>query len=82
MNSWLDSRNWIDNTRLTLQKGEAFLSSSVSTLFRGWQHPAAIPAIVIDTLCTGAERWQSAIRKIQAPKDLAEILRSRTTVSD
>jgi hypothetical protein len=71
-------QHWLDNTRQHIQKGEAFITSSVSALFRGWQHPAILPAIVLDKLCTGAERWQAAIRQIQAPKDMAEILRSRS----
>jgi hypothetical protein len=54
---------------------ETLIANSVAALFRGWQHPA----IVIDKLlCTGAERWQAAMRQIQpAPMDLAEILRTR-----
>jgi hypothetical protein len=75
-------QTWLDETRHTLQRGEALISSSVSALFRGWQQPAILPAIVIDTLCTGAERWQRAIRQIQAPKNLADILRARHFCSE
>jgi hypothetical protein len=65
---------WFDNTRQQIQKGETLIANSVAALFRGWQHPAN----VIDKLCTGAERWQAAIRQMQpAPMDLAEILRTR-----
>jgi hypothetical protein len=78
-------RSWLDNTRHQIQKGEALIANSVAALFRGWQHPA----IVIDKLCTGAERWQAAVRRAanrgaadrqiqQLPLDLAEILRTRS----
>jgi hypothetical protein len=67
-------QNWLDNTRQQIQKGEALITNGVAALFRGWQHPAN----VIGKLCTGAERWQAAVRQIQqAPLDLAEILRAR-----
>jgi hypothetical protein len=67
-------QNWLDNTRQQLQKGEALITGGVAALFRGWQHPA----IVIDALSTGAERWQAAVRQIQqVPMDLAQILRAR-----
>ncbi len=58
-----------------MQMGEELITSSVAALFRDWQNPS----IVIDKLCTGAERWQAAIRQIQAPITLADILRSRTS---
>jgi hypothetical protein len=68
-------KHWLENTRQQIQKGEALIANSVGALFRGWQHPA----IVIDKLVTGAERWQKAIRQApRAPTDVAEVLRART----
>ena len=71
-------QTWLHNTRQQIQKGETLIASSVAVLFRGWQHPA----IVIDKLCTGAERWQAAVRETpHVPMDLAEILRTRPHLS-
>jgi hypothetical protein len=69
-------QTWRDHTRQQLQRGETPISASVTALFRGWE-PLILPALVIDKLCTGAERWQAAVRQIQPPKDLADILRAR-----
>jgi hypothetical protein len=58
-----------------LQRGDALIASSVNGLIHSWQASAD----VIGKLCIGdAERWQAAIRQIQAPLNLAEILRART----
>jgi hypothetical protein len=70
-------QHWIDHTRQQLAKGETFLSNSVSALLRGWQ-PLIMPALVIDTLCTGAERWQAAARQVEPSEGLADILRARS----
>jgi hypothetical protein len=59
--------HWLHDTWQHLQLGEA--------LMNGWQAPAAD---VIGKLCTGAERWQAALREIQATVSLADILRART----
>jgi hypothetical protein len=74
--------NWLENARKQIEQGEALIqmggeliTSSVAALFRDWQNPS----IVIDKLCTGAERWQAAIRQMQAPINVADILRSRTS---
>jgi hypothetical protein len=76
MNHWLDNaRKQIEQGEALIQMGEELITSSVAALFRDWQNPA----IVIDKLCTGAERWQAAIRQMQAPITLADILRSRTS---
>jgi hypothetical protein len=76
MNNWLrDARRHIEQGEALMQMGEELITSSVAALFRDWQNPS----IVIDKLCTGAERWQAAIRQIQAPITLADILRSRTS---
>jgi hypothetical protein len=37
-----------------------------------------VPTFFLGMVVTGAERWQAAIRQIQQPKDLADILRART----
>jgi hypothetical protein len=70
-------QTWLDQTRQHIAKGENFISSNVSALFRGWQ-PLILPAVVIDTLCTGAERWQAAARQVEPSEGLADILRART----
>jgi hypothetical protein len=64
------------NTLQHLQRGDcdALIASSVTALIHSWQASAD----VIGKLCSGdAERWQAAIRQIQAPVNLAEILRAR-----
>jgi hypothetical protein len=43
-------------------------------LIRRWQASAN----ALGKLCIGPERWQAAFRQMQAPLNLAEILRSRT----
>lgn len=70
-------QHWIDHTRQQLAKGETLISNSVSALFRGWQ-PLILPALVLDKLCTGAERWQAAARQVEPSDGLADILRSRS----
>lgn len=70
-------QHWLDHTRQQLAKGETFVSNSVSALFRGWQ-PLILPAVVLDKLCTGAERWQRVAREVQPSGGLADILRERT----
>ncbi len=76
MNNWLEhARRHIEQGEALIQMGEELITSSVAALFRDWQNPS----IVIDKLCTGAERGQAAIRQIQAPITLADILRSRTS---
>jgi hypothetical protein len=67
--------HWLENTLQHLHLGEALVAGGVDGLIHhGWQSSAD----VIGKLCTGAERWQAAIRQIQAPANLAEILRART----
>lgn len=74
MNNWLENaRRQIEQSEALIQMGEQLITSSVAALFRDWQSPS----MVIDKLCTGAERWQAAIRQMQAPINLADILRSR-----
>jgi hypothetical protein len=65
----------LDNTLQHSQLGEALMASGVDGLFQGWQASTD----VIGKLCTGgAERWQAAVRQMQAPVNLADILRART----
>jgi len=65
----------IDNTFGHLRIGEALIAGGVDGLIQGWQQASTN---VIGMLCTGAERWQAAIRQIQAPVNFADILRART----
>ena len=59
-----------------LHRGDALITSGVNGLIHSWQASTE----VIGKLCTGhAERWQATIRKIQAPVNLAEILRARAS---
>jgi hypothetical protein len=61
--------HWLDNTLQHLQVGEAMIAGGVEGLIHGWQAPAA-------------ERWQVAIRQMQATVNatvnLVDILRART----
>jgi len=66
--------HWLENTLHHLQIGEVLISGGVDGLIQGWQ--ASTDAL--GKLCTGAERWQAAIRQIQAPANFAEILRARS----
>ncbi|MEP6548048.1 MAG: hypothetical protein ABJD53_11340 [Gammaproteobacteria bacterium] len=64
-----------------LQAGEELIAAGVDQLTRRWQASATF----IGKLCTETDRWQAALRKMQAPiskinapLSLAEILRART----
>jgi hypothetical protein len=50
------------------------IGDGIDVLVRRWQESTQ----AIGKICIGAERWQAAIRQIQAPLNLAEILRART----
>jgi hypothetical protein len=63
-----------ENVLHQVQLGEELIAAGVDELFRRWQ--ASTNAI--GKLCTGAERWQAVLRQMQAPVNLAEILRGRT----
>jgi hypothetical protein len=64
--------HWLDDIWHHRRVGETLLES----MFEGWRAPTE----VIGKLCTGgADRWQAAIREIQAPMNFADILRSRTS---
>ena len=59
-----------------LHHSDALITNGVNGLIHSWQASTE----VIGKLCTGhAGRWQATIRKIQAPVNLAEILRARTS---
>jgi hypothetical protein len=64
----------LENTLRQFQLGEELIAEAVEALIVGWQ----ASTVVIGKLCTGAERWQAAIRQMQAPVNFAEILRART----
>lgn len=64
----------LDNVLQQLQLGEELIADGIDVLVRRWQASAT----ALGKLCTGAERWQAALRQIQAPVNLAEILRART----
>lgn len=59
-----------------LHRGDALIANGANGLIHSWQASTE----VIGKLCTGhAGRWQATIRKIQAPANFAEILRTRTS---
>jgi hypothetical protein len=61
----------LDNTWQRLSYGETLLASSVEGLAQGWKSSAE----AIGKLWTGgADRWQKAIRQMQSPMNLADIL--------
>lgn len=65
----------LENPLRHLQFGETRLANGVEGLFQSWQASTGF----IGKLCaSGAERWQAAIRQIQAPVNCADILRART----
>jgi hypothetical protein len=70
--------NALEHTLRQFQLGEELISGAVDGLIRGWQ----ASTVVVGKLRTEAGRWQAAIRQIQAPENLAEILRARTFSSD
>jgi hypothetical protein len=63
-----------ENLMHRLQLGEELISAGADELFRRWRASKQ----VIGKLCAGTERWQAAFRQMQAPANLAEILRART----
>ena len=67
--------HWLDNILRHLQLGETSRAGGPEGLFHRWQQASTN---VIGKLCTGEERWQAAIRQIQAPVNFADALRTRT----
>jgi len=66
--------NWLDNALRHLQIGESLLTDGVDGLCQGWQASTDVNG----KLCTtGAGRWQTVIRQMQTPVNLADILRAR-----
>jgi hypothetical protein len=66
--------NWLDKALRHLQIGESLLADGVDGLCQGWQASSD----VIGKLCNGgAERWQTVVRQMHAPVNLADILRAR-----
>lgn len=63
----------LDKALRQLEIGEQLIASGVDVLVRRWHASAG----ALGKLCTGAERWQAALRQMQAPVNLAEILRAR-----
>jgi hypothetical protein len=64
---------WLDSTLQNLHLGQALMVGGVGGLVHG------LKARATDTLATGADRWQLAIRQLQeAPLNVADILRART----
>lgn len=64
----------LEKTLGQFQVGEELIGDAVDVLVRGWH----ASSVVMGKILTGADRWQTAIRQIQAPVNLAEILRART----
>ena len=65
--------HWLDSTLHNLHVGQALMAGGVGAVVYGLKAGAA------NTLATGAERWQLAIRQIQqAPVNLADILKARS----
>ena len=62
-----------DNVMHQMQLGEELIAAGVDELFRRWQASVT----VIGKLCAETDRWQAVLRQMQAPVNLAEILRAR-----
>ncbi len=63
-----------ENVMHQLQLGEELIAAGVEQLSRRWHASVT----VIGKLCTPSERWQAALRQMQAPVNLPEILRARS----
>jgi hypothetical protein len=68
----------LDKVLYPLQMGEELIADGIDALAKHWQASTT----VIGKLCTGADRWQAALRQIQAqmatPVNLPDIFRART----
>ena len=64
----------LDNVFHPLQISEDLIVEGIDAVVRHWQESAT----ALGKLCAGPERWQAALRQIQTPLNLAEILRART----
>jgi hypothetical protein len=63
-----------ENVMHQVQLGEELIAAGVDGLYRRWQASVT----VIGKFCAETDRWQAVLRQMQAPVNLAEILRSRT----
>jgi hypothetical protein len=65
-----------ENVMQQLQLGEELIAAAVDELIGRWQASVT----VIGKLCAETDRWQAALRQMQAqaPINLADILRART----
>ena len=66
--------HWLDNP--LQQLGEVLIAGSVESLYQGWKASADALGKLRDA---GADRWQAAVRQMQTPINLADILRARTS---
>jgi hypothetical protein len=68
----------LDHVLYPLQIGEELIAEGIDALAKHWQASTT----VIGKLCTSADRWQAALRQIQAqmttPVNLPDIFRART----
>jgi hypothetical protein len=62
-----------ENVMQQLQLGEELIAAAVDELVGRWQASVT----VIGKLCAERDRWQAALRQMQAPINLADILRAR-----
>ena len=62
-----------ENVLHQVQLGEDLIATAVEELISRWQASVT----VIGKLCTETDRWQAVIRQMQAPVNLADILRAR-----
>jgi hypothetical protein len=62
-----------ENVLHQVQPGEDLIASAVDELISRWQASVT----VIGKLCAETDRWQAVIRQMQAPVNLADILRAR-----
>ncbi|HWG69255.1 MAG TPA: hypothetical protein VN692_07560 [Steroidobacteraceae bacterium] len=67
-------KNALQNVMRSFEFGEELIAAGADELFRRWQASAT----VIGKLCAEPERWKAALGRIQAPVNLADILRRRT----
>lgn len=63
-----------ENVLQQVQLGEELVAAAVDELFSRWRASVT----VIGKLCRETDRWQAVIRQMQAPVNLADILRART----
>jgi hypothetical protein len=68
----------LDNILYPLHIGEELIADGIDVLVKHWQASTT----AIGKMCTGPERWQAALRQIQAqmqtPVNLPDIFRART----